>query len=160
MLTTSCKAAKAMQFSSRLAVSCPVRVHRFRCINIDRSCQTNGRSRAGDEARSRAVGRIGLGAGRCGRWRPAHGSSCRAEAEHALGRWRRPTEAGGPGMPRGALEAGEQRRAHRQAGRAAGVAVTQHRACRRFVAYRNRAPSHGTSRGHKYSPRTCRSPTL
>lgn len=36
------------------------------------------------------MGRIGLGDGRRGRWRPAHGSSCRAVAEHALGRWRRP----------------------------------------------------------------------
>lgn len=142
--------------SARCVMPRAVRVHRFRCKNIDRSCHTNGRSRAGDEARSRAVGQIGLGAGRCGRWRPAHGSSCRAEAEH---RWQRPMEGWRPGHA--ARRAGCWSAAPcAQTGRAAGVAVTQHRACRRFVSYRNRAPSHGTSRGHKYSPRTCRSPTL
>lgn len=113
-----------MQFSSRLAVSCPVRVHRFRCKNIDRSCHTNGRSRAGDEARSRAVGQIGLGAGRCGRWRPAHGSSCRAEAEH---RWQRPMEGWRPGHAArrpGGRQAGPQGSQLRSTAPVAGLYLT------------------------------------
>lgn len=86
----------------------------------------------------------------------AAGGSARTElpaepVEHLAagdGHWRR--EGRAAGMPRGALESrcrqGSQLRTH-------------HCACRRFVCYRNRAPSHGTSRrGHKYSPRTCRAP--